>query len=357
MDCLAARVPRGGGNPLTGALKALPLFALFIFLAGCQRPESPAGSAARRQLHEFTPAVFYNEFSATTPPVLRIEPGDTVRTTTIDAAGSDEKGVRRGKAGNPQTGPFYVIGAAPGDTVAVHLTRLRLNRDWAISTDTLSNLVMTPELAARMNFQGHLVRWRLDVPRSVAIRENAPANLANYTVPLKPMLGCVALAPSLTEPVHDTGDFGPWGGNLDFNELVEGTTVFLPVNVPGGLLYFGDAHAAQGDGELSVNGLETSMDVEVRVDLLPGSSIPAPRAESSTHVMTMGLSSSLDDAIRKATTNMIEWLMAKYDLTLPEVSELVGTSAEYRVSVIVGKNAGIVIKLHKDRLRSLKPRG
>ena len=169
------------------------------------------------------------------------------------------------------------------------------------------------------------------------------------------MLGCIALAPPIGEPAPHTGNFGPWGGNLDFNEIIEGTTVFLPVNVPGGLLYFGDAHAAQGDGELSGNGLETSMDVEVRVDLLPGS-IPAPRLESSTHVMAMGLSSSLDDAIRKATTNMIEWLMAKYELTLPEVSQVVGTSARYRVSVLVGKNTGMVIKLHKDRLRGLKRR-
>jgi len=142
---------------------------------------------------------------------------------------------------------------------------------------------------------------------------------------------------------------------MDFNEIVEGATVFLPVNVPGGLLYFGDAHAAQGDGELSGNGLETSMDVEVQVDVL-STSIPAPRIESATHVMAMGLSSSLDDAIRKATTNMIEWLMAKYELTFPEVSQVVATSAEYRVSVIVGRNAGIVIKVHKDRLRGLKPR-
>lgn len=357
MDCWTPRVPRRGGNQFREALSALTLFALFGFIAGCQRAGSPAGAAARPQFHEFTPAVFYNEFSATTPPVLRIKPGDTVRTTTIDAAGSDEHGVSRGKGGNPQTGPFYVIGAAPGDTIAVHLTRLRLNRDWAISTDTLSNLVTTPELATRMKFQGKLVRWRLDIQRGVAMREDAPANLANYSVPLKPMLGCVALAPSPSEPVHDTGDFGPWGGNLDFNEIGEGTTVFLPVNVPGGLLYLGDAHAAQGDGELSGNGLETSMDVEFRVDLLPGSSIPAPRAESSTHVMTIGLSSSLDDSMKKATTDMIEWLMAKYNLALPEVSQVVGTSAEYRVSVVVGRNAGIVIKLHKDRLRSLKRRG
>jgi len=357
MDSDAKGLSRTGGNPLKRALTALPLLALFAFVAGCQRAEEPARATARQQLHEFTPTVFYNEFSATTPPVLRIAPGDTVRTTTIDAAGSDDKGVSRGRGGNPQTGPFYVIGAAPGDTVAVHLTRLRLNRDWAISTDTLSNLAMTPDLAARMKFQGQLVRWRLDVSRGVAMRENGPANLSEYSVPLKPMLGCVALAPLPGEPVPSTEDFGPWGGNLDFNEIVEGTTVFLPVSVPGALLYIGDAHAAQGDGELNGNGLETSIDVEVRVDLLRGSSIPAPRVESSTHVMTLGLSSSLDDALRKATTNMIDWLMARYELTLPEVAQVVGTSAEYTVSVVIGRNTGIVIKLHKDRLRSLKPRG
>ena len=333
-------------------LTALPMLAL---VAACQRAGEATPPTVRHQIHEFTPTAFYNEFSATTPPVLRVEPGDTIRTATIDAAGTDYRGVTRGKAGNPQTGPFYVVGAAPGETVAVHVTRLRLNRDWAISTDTLSNLAMTPDLAARMTFQGQLVRWHLDRSRGLAMRESGPAGLSAYSVPLKPMLGCIALAPPIAEPAPHTGNFGPWGGNLDFNEIIEGTTVFLPVNVPGGLLYFGDAHAAQGDGELSGNGLETSMDVEVRVDLLPGS-IPAPRLESSTHVMAMGLSSSLDDAIRKATTNMIEWLMAKYELTLPEVSQVVGTSAEYRVSVLVGKNTGMVIKLHKDRLRGLKRR-
>ena len=333
-------------------LTALPMLAL---VAACQRAGEATPPTVRHQLHEFTPTAFYNEFSATTPPVLRVEPGDTIRTATIDAAGTDDRGVTRGKAGNPQTGPFYVVGAAPGETVAVHVTRLRLNRDWAISTDTLSNLAMTPELAGRMTFQGQPVRWHLDRSRGLAMRESGPAGLSAYSVPLKPMLGCIALAPPIAEPAPHTGNFGPWGGNLDFNEIIEGTTVFLPVNVPGGLLYFGDAHAAQGDGELSGNGLETSMDVEVRVDLLPGS-IPAPRLESSTHVMAMGLSSSLDDAIRKATTNMIEWLMAKYELTLPEVSQVVGTSAEYRVSVLVGKNTGMVIKLHKDRLRGLKRR-
>ena len=328
---------------------------MLALAAACERAAETTPDVVRHQRHEFTPTAFYNEFSATTPPALRVEPGDTIRTKTIDAAGTDYEGVTRGKPGNPQTGPFYVVGAAPGDTLAVHITRLRLNRGWAISTDTLSSLVTTPELAARMTFQGQMVRWRLDMSRGLAMREGGTPGLSEYSVPLKPMLGCIALAPPVGAPAPDTGNIGPWGGNMDFNEIVEGATVFLPVNVPGGLLYFGDAHAAQGDGELSGNGLETSMDVEVQVDVL-FTSIPAPRIESATHVMAMGLSSSLDDAIRKATTNMIEWLMAKYELTFPEVSQVIGTSAEYRVSVIVGRNAGMVIKVHKDRLRGLKPR-
>jgi acetamidase/formamidase len=243
----------------------LAVLALVAGMAAFQRRETPAQAMLPNERHEFMPAVFHNEFAATIPPVLRVSPGDTIRTTTIDAAGTDEKGVRRAEAGNPQTGPFYIIGAEPGDTVAVHLTRLRLNRGWAISTDTLSSRAMTPDFAARTTRQGHLVRWRLDLERGMATRENPPANLAQYAVPLNPMLGCIALAPPAGAPVPHSGEFGVWGGNLDFNEIVEGTTVFLPVSVPGGLLYFGDAHAAQGDGELNGNGLETSMDVEIRV--------------------------------------------------------------------------------------------
>jgi acetamidase/formamidase len=323
-----------GSRLVKPLLTALPVLAL----VACQGAGGTATEQARRQVHEFNPTVFHNEFSATTPPVLRVEPGDGIRTTTLDAAGSDERGVTRGKAGNPQTGPFFLVGATPGTTLAVHITRLRLNRDWAIGTNTLSNLAMTAGLAARMTSQGQLVRWRLDRSRGLAMRESGGPGLSEYEVPLKPMLGCIAVAPPIAEPAH-TGNFGPWGGNLDFNEIVEGTTVFLPVNVAGGLLYFGDGHAAQGDGELSGSGLETSMDVEVRVDVTPGS-IPAPRLESSTHVMAMGLSSSLEDAVRNATTNMIEWLMARYELTLSEVAQIVGTAAEYRMSVLVGKNTG-----------------
>jgi amidase len=140
---------------------------------------------------------------------------------------------------------------------------------------------------------------------------------------------------------------------MDFNEIVEGATVYLPVNVPGALLYVGDGHALQGDGELNGNALETSMDVEFTVDVVSGKRIPGPRVESGTHIMAMGLEGSLDDAFRAATANMAQWLANDYKLTASEVAEVIGSAAEYKVSEVADRNAGIVLKINKDRLQSL----
>jgi len=142
---------------------------------------------------------------------------------------------------------------------------------------------------------------------------------------------------------------------MDFNEIVEGATVYLPVNVPGALLYVGDGHAAQGDGELNGNTLETSMHVEFTVDVIPKKQIMSPRVESATHIMVMGLGGSLDDAFRTATANMAQWLTDEYKLTPSELAQVLGTSAEYKVSEVADRNAGIVLKINKERLQPLTP--
>src|SRR5438309_11528767 len=103
------------------------------------------------------------------------------------------------------------------------------------------------------------------------------------------MLGCVAVAPNVAQAAPGTGDSGRYGGNMDFNEIVEGATVYLPVSVPGALLYVGDGHALQGDGELNGNALETSMDVEVTVDVIPGKRIMGPRVENATTIIATGI--------------------------------------------------------------------
>jgi len=198
------------------------------------------------------------------------------------------------------------------------------------------------------------VRWHLDTQRQVATPEKPTEHLAQYTVPLRPMLGCIAVAPNSAQAAPGTGDSGRWGGNMDFNEIVEGATVYLGVNVPGALLYVGDGHAAQGDGELNGNALETSMDAEFTVDVIPAKSIMSPRVESATHLMAMGLSGSLDDAFRTATASMAQWLTDKYGLTPSEVALVLGTAAEYKVSEVADRNAAVVLKINKERLQPLK---
>jgi acetamidase/formamidase len=255
--------------------------------------------------------------------------------------------------GNPETGPFYVESAQPGDTLVVHLTRLRLNRDWAMSDDSIVGRALDSDLAVKMKDGGKQVRWHLDVDHGVAMPEKSGEHLSHYSVPLKPMLGCVAVAPGLADASPGTGDSGRWGGNMDFNEIIEGATVYLPVNVSGALLYVGDGHAAQGDGELTGNALETSMDAEFTVDVIPGKHIPGPRVDSATHIMAMGLAGSLDDALREATSNMADWLADEYKLTPSEVAQILGSAAEYKVSEIADRNAGMVLKINKARLHSL----
>lgn len=315
----------------------------------------PARRTGAPQRHEFVPTSFHRQFSAAIKPVLSVSPGDTIHTTTVDAGGADEKGVTRVYGGNPETGPFYIETAVPGDTLVVHLTRLRLNRDWAESDDSIVDRAMDSDLAVKMKDVGKGVRWHLDREHGVATPEKPAEHLTRYTVPLRPMLGCVAVAPSPATAAPGTGDSGRWGGNMDFNEIVEGATVYLPVRVPGALLYVGDGHAAQGDGELNGNALETSMDVEFTVDVIQGKLIMGPRVESATHIMAMGLAGSLDDAFRAATANMAQWLTDEYKLTPSEVAQVLGTSAEYKVSEAADRNAGIVLKINKERLQTLTP--
>ena len=305
------------------------------------------------QHHEFTPTTFYRQFSASNQPVLEIAPGDSVHTTTVDAGGTDEHGVKRVLGGNPETGPFFVQTAWPGDTLVVHFTRIRLSRDYAISDDAVVDRALDSDLAVKMKDGGKLVRWHLDRERLVATSEKPGNHLQKFMVPLHPMLGCVATAPGFASAPPPTGDSGHYGGNMDFNDIVEGVTVYLAVNQPGALLYVGDGHAAQGDGELNGNALETSMEVEFTVDVIHNKRIRTPRVESDSSIMTVGLGGSLEDALRDATGAMSEWLEQDYGLTPSEVAQVLGTSAELKISEVADRNAGVAAKLSKMRLAPL----
>jgi len=352
----------GGSNEYTGTLSGDSLSGTAVQIDGDTGEHVnstfvanrvPARRAGPPRRHEFVPATFQRRFSAETKPVLTLSPGDTVHTTTVDAGGTDEKGVTRVLGGNPQTGPFYVETAMPGDVLAVHVVRLGLNRDWAVSDDSIVSRAVDDGLAVKLKDTGKSIRWRLDRDKGVARLDKPTEHLRDYTVPVRPMLGCVALAPGFATAAPGTGDSGRYGGNMDFNGIVEGTTVYLQVRQPGALLYVGDGHAVQGDGELNGNALETSMDVELTVDLVPQKRIATPRVESPTHVMVVGLDGSLEGALKEATAGMAQWLEQDYGLTPSEVAQVLGTSVEISVGEVADRNASIVMRLPKDRLSSI----
>lgn len=319
-------------------------------MTATRSPERPSTLPKR---HEFTPTIFYRQFSASNPPVLKIAPGDTVHTTTVDAGGTDEHGVKRVLGGNPETGPFYIETAWPGDTLVVHFNRIRLNRDYAISDDAIVERALDPGMSVKMKDAGKSVRWHLDRQSGIATSERPGDHLKDFSVPLRPMLGCVATAPGFASAPPPTGDSGRYGGNMDFNEIVEGVTAYLPVNQPGALLYVGDGHAAQGDGELNGNALETSMDVEFTVELLHDKQIRTPRVESDAQIMTVGLGGSLEASLQTAVSGMAQWLEQDYSLTPSEIAQVLGTSAQLNINEVADRNAGVVMKLSKARLQPL----
>jgi acetamidase/formamidase len=310
------------------------------------RPSSPS-------THDFEPSEFHLYFSSKLNPALRIYPGDTVRTWSVDAGGRDKQGNRRSAGGNPQTGPFYVEGAMPNDTLVVRLNRVRTNRDWAGSGNTIMSNALEPGTVANLRWDGGFTsRWKLDPLKNIAFLEKPTDALKNYTVALQPMLGCIGVAPPGDSSVRTT-DSGRFGGNMDYNQIREGTTIYLPVYHPGALLFLGDGHAAQGDGELTGDALETSMDFDFTVDLIPGRAFGHPLAENSDFLISIGIGGSLDQALQQATSGMVRWLERDHKLTPNESALLLGFAIKYDVVDLVGTQVSIAAKLPKSTLAQL----
>jgi amidase len=310
------------------------------------RPASP-------RMHVFEPTEFHLYFSSKVAPALRIHPGDTVRTWSVDAGGRDQQGVQRSPGGNPQTGPFYVEGAMPNDTLVVRLNRVRTNRDWASSGSTIMRSALEPGTLGLLKWDTAFnSRWKLDATKNVAFLEKPTETLKNLTIPLQPMLGCVAVAPQGDWSVRTT-DSGRFGGNMDYNQIQEGTTVYLPVAHPGALLFLGDGHAAQGDGELTGDALETSMDFEFTVDLIQDRNFGHPLAETAEFLISIGIGGSLDQALQQATSGMVRWLERDYKLGPNESAMLLGFAVKYDVVDLVGTQVSVAAKLPKTTLGQL----
>lgn len=314
-------------------------------------PERPPGPARR---HDFKPSDYSNTFDPDRLPVLTIWPGDSVKTTTLDSGGADENGKTKALFGNPQTGPFFIAGAEPGDTLAIKLDRVRLNRDYADSLDSIVGRALGANFASQAGELGKPVRWKLDRVKNIATLAHPSDKLKNLSLPVRPMLGGLGVASGNGMPAISTGDTGRFGGNMDSPDVVEDNTIYLNVQQPGALLYLGDAHALQGDGETSQYGLETSMAVEFTVDVIKGKSISSPRIESPTQLIVLGQAGSLDEALKSATAGLILWLQQDYGLTLSECGIILGSSVHYSVPNLAGRSVGVSARLDKSVLASIQ---
>ncbi|HEV8146556.1 MAG TPA: acetamidase/formamidase family protein [Bryobacteraceae bacterium] len=305
--------------------------------------------------HKFEPTQHYNYFTSKYPPVLRVFPGDSVETWAVDAGGRDQNGKRRSPGGNPLTGPFYVEGAWPGDTLVVKLTRLRLNSDKAGSGRQIVGSALTPNYNRNQKFEDNFSsEWKLDRAAGVARLAKPSDRLKNYEVKLKPMLGCIGVAPPQDQSFR-SGWLNAWGGNMDYNQMTEGVTLYLPVYHPGALLFLGDGHAAQGDGELTGDALETSTEFTFTVDVIKGKNVPAPRAENAEYRMASGIANSLQDAVQQATTNLARWLIDDFKLNANEVAIVLGTAIRYDIAELVDPQLHVVAKIEKSVLAKITP--
>jgi amidase len=328
------------------------MMILTLALAALAAPDEPTPVVA---------TTYYRTFSRAHPVLRQIKPGATIATKTIDSGGQDEKGIKRSEPFNPLTGPFSVEGAEPGDALVVHLKKVRLNRDWGWSAYRLGLFALTPEAVEHVysneykpdlvrKGRSNLVPWDIDLKRNV-VRLREPSSKAHaLEFPARPMLGCIGVAPA-GDFAPTSGPSGSYGGNLDYNRIGEGATVFLPVYHAGGLLFLGDGHALQADGEPTGTGIETSMDVEFSVAVRKRAGLTGPRVETDEAIISIGsqpeFASALDNGLKMATTDMVEWLTRDYGMEPWAAHLLIGYQGRYDVVTVAGSMA---LRLPKNRL-------
>jgi amidase len=278
-------------------------------------------------------------------PVLHVKSGDTIVTTTLDAHGFDEHNVKSGPDTNPMTGPFFIEGAEPGDTLAVSIKRIAMNRAMGWTRSGLAWNVVDQAVVRDMPSRDKIF-WHI-ADGTIFLQKPPPA-LKHWSIPVDPMIGCFGVAPAGGEVVS-TATSGRYGGNMDYRLFREGTTAYFPVSVDGALFMFGDAHAAQGDGEIAGTGIETSAEIECTVTVIK-KSITWPRGETSDAIFTVGNARPLEQALQHATSEMLVWLERDYNLDKISASHLLGMAARYDIANVFNPAFSVACRLEKKWL-------
>jgi acetamidase/formamidase len=293
-------------------------------------------------------------------PVASIKPGTVISTSTLDCFAGRVRGLSDRVSEvcdprfiNPQTGPFYVEGAEPGDTLAIHFVSIEPREAWGVSTTVPFFGSLTGSRFTALLHDALPERtWFYELDREARLVRYAALDTAfTASLPLDPMHGTVGVAPALGE-VRSSLTPGDWGGNMDTPEMRAGVTCYLGVNVEGALFSLGDGHARQGEGETCGVAVECAMDTVLIVDLIKGVSTPWPRLESDDFLMTTGSTRPLEDAFRIAQLQMVRWVAQLTGQSELDAYQLVSQASLSPVANVVDTNYTMVAKVPKRVLGS-----
>ena len=332
-------------------LRALVIFCGILVCVSIAQAQDKAPNVVK--YHATLETVKYVYGVAT--PVARLAPGDVLETNTLDAFGDaiqkpgDTLALVKGD--NPLTGPFYIEGAEPGDTIAIDFVALEVNSSQGVGA-------FAPGFGA-LNATNYTPMIQAPLPERIWLYPIHPddntatfqAHDSNFSVkiPLHPFLGCIGVAPSDGEARSSVVP-AEFGGNMDSSEASVGNTLYLPVNVPGALLYMGDGHAAMGDGEIAGTAIEVPLRVRLRVRVIKGQKIDWPRFENKDEIMAVGIYRPLDDSLRIAFTQLVGWIHQDYGLSELDAYELLSKVATIHLAEMVDPNYVVIAKIDKKYL-------
>jgi acetamidase/formamidase len=335
-------------------LRAECAFALLFAVVAMPDPCRAQSSAPQTvQYHATIDNVKY--VYATVPPVAHLKPTNILDANSLDCFGNAIKKpgdtLSMIKGDNPLTGPFFVDGAEPGDTLVVKVLDLKVDGDQGLGAigpgfgalnATNYTPMLHPPLPEKIWF------YPIDHASNTATFQALDSSF-KVKIPLHPFLGCIGVAPAGAEARSSVVPEA-FGGNMDAPEASAGNTIYLPVNVAGALLYFGDGHAAMGDGEIAGSAIEVPMRARLQIDLIKEKKIAWPRFENEREIMTAGIYRPVDDALRIAYTELVAWIHADYGLSEIDAYELLSKVGRAHLTEMVDPNYVVVASVEKKYL-------
>jgi amidase len=292
------------------------------------------------------------------PAKMHLTPGTTLITWTEDCYDGAVKSPNDVPSkvippghDNPQTGPFYIDGAEPGDALAVHIIKLEPAREYAISSSFPGFGALTAtSYTALLHEPLEETVWFYKVDKAKnTVRYQALKSKHTVDLPMRPFLGCIGVAPA-AEEVRSTIVPEAFGGNMDTWQACAGATVYLPVNVPGALFSIGDGHLVEGSGEIIGTAVESAMNVTLKIELIKDAHLSWPRFEDDNYIMSAGSYRPLEDAARIAYNDIVRWIAANYSMDLQDAYELVSQTADTDLTQMVDPNYTVVVKVPKKYL-------